>query len=494
MFKRIMYHFRYKPFTYISQLAMYVFLAILFISTFLTTQLSNVLDSVLSQNADMHVSVYSSITAPLQKQFTENEFFEKEREYIDSIQDYARQDGIRQYDLSVSMQTRLLKPIRHNQDGTSDVYTSADIEFPDMYKMTLKGVSSTNIHEIRNANIMVYRKNGSDFFTQNEVKSGEMVCFIPAEVFAKWHTTDSNVSQTSDVFTVSTEIVDDNQNVVAYKEWNLNVVGTYLLSSGMGCVENEDGTMELPIYIPLKTLERIKQEAIQFQKDNAPDTLNQIIPIESMDYVHPVTFEMQNLDTTENLIKYIQQSSAYKSNEIQINSSLIENAPVYTYIYAILSSFSSMIWIIGIVTILFVIVSTCIHCLKNRGELTLLQSLGEKQQRLTMQMTIETAILISLSACIAFPISLVCVRKFGVWLFQASISDRNVVLNQSIKYAFSLNEIHISTKQMQSMLKMTPYISLNLIGYICISSFFCFLVCQKMIRSFRPRQVFGGED
>ena len=213
-----------------------------------------------------------------------------------------------------------------------------------------------------------------------------------------------------------------------------------------------------------------------------------------MDYVHPVTFEMQNLETTENLIKYIQQSDAYKSGEIQINSSLMEDAPVYTYISAILSSFSYLLWIVGIVTLIVVIVSTCMHCLKNRGELTLLQSLGEKQKKLIIQMAIETAIIIVLSACIAFPIALVCVRKFGLWLLNASISDRNSVLLQSSKYAFSLNEIHISAQQMRPMVKMTPYIFMNSIGYVFASCICYLLVCRKMICSFHPRQVFGGED
>lgn len=54
---------------------MYVFLSTLFVCAFLTTQLTNVLDSVLSQNADMRVSVFSAITTPLQKTSTETEFF-----------------------------------------------------------------------------------------------------------------------------------------------------------------------------------------------------------------------------------------------------------------------------------------------------------------------------------------------------------------------------------------------------------------------------------
>lgn len=274
MFKRILYHFRYKPFSYIRQLMMYVFLSALFICTFLTTQLTNVLDSVLSQNTDMRVSVFSAITTPLQKSSTENEFFEKEKEYIDCIHDYSSQEGITNYDLSVSSQARLIQPIRYHSDGSKDVYSSVESAFSDMHKITLKGVSQKSISEIQNNNIMVYRKNGSDFFDENEINSGEMVCFIPTEVFAKWYTTNPDLQNSSDMFTVSTSILDESKNVISYKEWNLRIIGTYLLSSGKSCVENEDGSLELPIYLPLKALEKIKQEAIQFQKDNASETLN----------------------------------------------------------------------------------------------------------------------------------------------------------------------------------------------------------------------------
>ena len=501
MLRRIIYHFRYRFLSYLSQLILYVILTVLFAGSLLITQLSSILDQVLAQNTDLTVSVYSSITSPVGDLYLKKDHLQKEKLFSDSVESYAEQDGIEYYDHSISLTYMPLRPVRWNgaesyayysadPNGISDVSDlfSADTD----YGITLKGITSVETSAIRNHEIMPYRNGSAGFMSQDEIDRGDMICFLPASVYADWHSFNSETDPA--VFTVSTAVEDESGNIQKYREWNLQVAGTYILSGGKGWIDNEDGISELPVYMPLATLEKIRDEAVAFQNEYNPEWMNQITFNDQLDFVHPVTFEMKDLNATKELLRRIKKSEAFRSGEIRLDSSLLESEPVYTSVYSVTSSFVYLTGIIAIMTMIFVGVSTCISCMKNRRELTLLQSLGEKKKKLMIQQGTETYVLMILSALIAAPVSLYGVRKFAVWLFDSSIAERNSLIAETLRHSFSLNEVRITAEQMNQMLKWNTQCVSVLVVYVVMVAVVSLSVTRRMVNSAHPRDVLSGEE
>ena len=161
------------------------------------------------------------------------------------------------------------------------------------------------------------------------------------------------MSQESDTFTLSTAILDDVGNVIDYREWNLKVVGTYLFNGGNFAISNADGSSEVPIYMPLNTLQTIRKEAIDFQNQNNPNWLENIQMKGMISNVHPVMFEMHDLESAKNMIKNIRDLPEYQNGEIKIHSTLAEYVPVLSSIYSVTSSFGMLACIVAFITLLF---------------------------------------------------------------------------------------------------------------------------------------------
>lgn len=138
--------------------------------------------------------------------------------------------------------------------------------------------------------------------------------------------------------------------------------------------------------------------------------------------------------------------------------------------------------------------SPCIYCLKERKEIILLLSLGEKKKHLIIQAAIEVGVQLVVSLMISLPLALIGVRRFGVWLFDLSVSDRNSILADSLRYSFSTNDITITYEQIQSLLKVTPEMLWILSGLIVLILLICIFISYKMIQCFHPRERMAGED
>lgn len=504
MFRRIMYHFKCRPFTYIGQMLMYLLLFVFFVSSLLTMQLSNVFDYVIGKNIDLDVTVYSAITYPGDDYTLSPDYLEKEQEYYETIQGINKQDEIVYTDFNVSMTDAPLKTITINEDGSFSVFMARSFgvemqSLQEMYdwnnstKISLKGITNANTYDLEHKDIVYYGYEDDQFITQEQIDNHEMVCVIPNAAYGYWLNSNTLTQEKRDVFTISTAVIDEVGNVIAYKSWDLKVVGTYMITGGTFGVEYEEATPEVPVYIPLGTLNTIRSEAIALQNEYDPDWMNDIYLYQSIDRVYPVTYEMKDLDATKSLIEYIQSTEAYQNGSLLIDSSLTENAPVLTGIYTVTSSFTLLAVIISLIALVFAAVSTCIYCLKARGELTLLEALGEKKKTATMQVVIETGIQLCISAIVSIPISLFIVRKFGIYLFDASVADRNSAMSRAIRTSFVLNEVHIS-EEISSLLVMTPTIILLLIVLAVVILIICLFISKKMISQFHPRELLAGGE
>lgn len=500
MFRRIFYHIRYRTVSFIEQIVIYLFLFTFFIGSLLTTKLSNVLDNVISQSSDMSVSVYSPITSPVQQIYFNSDHFNQVKTYTDTIQIVSKQPGIDYYDYSISLNGEPVKPVVLQEDGTfryycttgSDKFIEEQNNYYDLstgYGITFKGISNANTDALRKNSIIPFRNGTSDFFTQDEIDNKEPICFIPNYAYASWHNTDT---EPEDTFSFSTAVTNENGNITAYKQWDLKVVGTYLMS-GIPYITNTDGTGEIPVYIPLGTLLKIRDEAISFQNEHNPHWLDLISFHDNIELVHPVTFEMHDLDSAKNLIQTIQNTQAYKNNEIQIQSSITDTAPVYASIYSITSSFSVLAAIIASITVLFVSINTCLTIQKQKKEYTLLQALGLEKNRIVLQSAFETCVAITLSALLSIPLALKGIRLFGIYLFDTSIKDQNSALASSIRHSFSLNDIKVTPEMMNSLLSLTPEMFIQVIILILFTIIICFIVTNRMIRKFHPREILTGQ-
>lgn len=499
MFRRIFYHIRYRTRTFIEQIVIYLFLFTFFVGSLLTTRLSNVLETVISQSSDMNVSVYSPITSPVQQIYFNSDHFNQVKTYTDTIQTVSKQPGIDYYDYSISLNAEPVKPVVLQEDGTFRYYCTTGLDeyieeqnnYYDLnpnYGITFKGISNANTDALRNHSIIPFRNGTSVFFTQDEIDNEEPICFIPNYAYASWHNANTD---TEDTFSFSTAVTDENGNVTAYKQWDLKVVGTYLMS-GVPYITNADGTGEIPIYIPLGTLLKIRDEAISFQNEHNPYWLDSISFHDNIELVHPVTFEMHDLDSAKNLIQVIQNTEAYKNDEIQIQSSITDTAPVYASIYSITSSFSILAAIIAGITVLFVSINACLTIQKQKKEYTLLQALGLEKKKIVLQSAFETSLSITLSALLSIPLALKGIRLFGIYLFDTSVKDQSSALASSIRHSFSLNDIKVTPEMMNSLLNITPKMLIQVLVLILLTILICFIVTDRMIRKFHPREVLTG--
>ena len=501
MFRRIFYHIRYRTGSFIEQIVIYLLLFTFFVGSLLTARLSNVLDRVISQSSDMNVSVYSPITSPVQQIYFNSDHFDQVKTYTDTIQNVSKQPGIDYYDYSISLNAEPIKPVVLQEDGTLRYYCQTGLDefieeqsnYYDLnagYGITFKGISNANTEALRNNSIIPFRNGTSDFLFQDEIDNDEPICFIPNYAYASWHNANTD---TEDTFSFSTAVTDENGNITAYKQWDLKVAGTYLMS-GISYITNSDGTGELPVYIPLGTLLKIREEAISFQNEHNPHWLDLISFHDNIELVHPVTFEMHDLDSAKNLIQVIQNTKAYKNNEIQIQSSITDNASVYASIYSITSSFSILSVIIAGITVLFVSINTCLTIQKQKKEYTLLQALGLRKNRIVLQSVFETCIQITVSALLSIPLSLKGIRLFGIYLFDTSIKDQSSALSSSIRHSFSLNDIKITPEMMNSLLSITPEMFIQVLILILLTVCICFIVTNRMIQKFHPRETLTGDN
>lgn len=499
MLRRILYHMKYRFLSILQETVIYLLLFTFFIGSLLTIQLSGILNTVLSQNSDMNVSVYSSITYPVQKLECNYDKLAREETYTDIIQKASRLDGIDYYDYSISANMVPLKPVQYREDGTYLFYSTLSPEpitvpyDPEVsYGISLKGITNADTEALHDGSIMTYRDGESGFLTQEKINSNEMICFLPASSYASWYDSSTMEKIDPEYFTVSTAVTDENGTVSSYKEWNLKVAGTYLMHGTM-YISNSDGSGELPVYMPLGTLLNIRNEAFAFQNEYNHDWQKNITFDYQLDAVHPVTFQMHDLSSAKKLISFLQSTDAYQEGDLGISSSITENAPVYTSIYSITSSFSLLSMIIAVITVIFAAISTLLIAIKNRKEMTLLQALGEKNNRIVMQSVMENGLQMILSMVIAIPLSLSGVRKFGIYLFDSSIRDQTSTLSSALKYTFSLNDIQITPEMMKEMLKITPYILLFSFCLILVTLVISFIITQQMIRHFEPREVLNQE-
>lgn len=491
MFRRAVYHIVRQPLQFLHSAVIYIVLFLFLLSSGLTSGLIDVFNDIASQSMNLTVKIVSPFTDPTRNIWPGKEFIANERNYVNAVHKLNAFGSFQNKDLEVIYRFPLVSSYI---DDDGSIYSLPDVRSiheADLWEESLmpvvnfEGIESDEPEILNNGQINVL--NGS-FISQSDIENDHLVCVLPLTYAFYIGNDGKNASlPVGSDFNISTFAFDADHNVTAYRTWKLTVLGFYSQSY------SADNYMNC-IYIPRGAIEKIRDEALSFQEENASALLNESIQNYQISTIYPAAYQCNNLSQMEDFIRYVQNTEAYQNKEISVSSELSEMAPVLTSLYTTTSSFRIITGVIFIIAVIFAMVNTGLECIYRKKEMTLLQTMGERKRRITGQMLMEKIFILVLSLSVSMPLAMLLVQRFAVTLFTSSMNDRDNAIGEAVAHSFSTYKAEISVEQISSRLHFSSSLILVVALFIFVLLLIQAAVIRKMLNDFKPRNTLSGGD
>ena len=247
-------------------------------------------------------------------------------------------------------------------------------------------------------------------FTQEELDEGAMVCVLPENLafIEKEYVADSwHLYKLGTDVNLAVPLLDTEGNLVDELDFKLKIIGTY--KPLQSCDEMELALCPNRIYIPQQVLFQIRDAAYQYYQDNH----RRFFDYKCLSYVTEPSVLMFKLDSLEHLEAFTDAVDAlpgYQEGKISYYAEVGKVIEMLSGFYGVTASFRSLIWVFAGLALAMAVLVTVLDAFYRRREIAILQSMGEKPRRITLQFVLELLIVLALSAAAAMPLAVAGVR------------------------------------------------------------------------------------
>lgn len=309
-------------------------------------------------------------------------------------------DGKSAFELSKEVSDRLLQ----FEDKESDLGWRISAGQTDI----LRGVSGPIPREFRlgTRKIMEGR-----LFTREEIDEGAAVCVIPRNLafiergYPKdgWH-----LYRVGTTLNLAIPLLDENGNLVDELDLPLEIIGTYPAISYSRY--EELNSCPNCIYMPEQTMFRIRDAAWQYYQDNG----RQYFRFSSLSRIYGpnvLMFQFDTISHMESFVERLEQTPEYKNGDYSYYAELGKVIGMISGFYSAAASFRSVVWVFAALALGMALMLTVLDAFYRRREIAVLQSMGEKPRRITLQLMLELLAVLLASAATALPLAVLAVRR-----------------------------------------------------------------------------------
>jgi cell division protein FtsX len=509
MFKRIQYSIlkNLRSFTYRT-----VILAVLltfFIASLLIGSLADIYDTIFTGNVDLTVEVTSMMGNKKYSMMTAGKYLQDEQ-YVNQVYGSLKDSkGITYTDMDVTL-NGFHPLIPSSIDGDTISFFSRNTA-ESIYQTNLKNLLTPDpqslnnidvnpIEGVNNANPQNFYQNdlrlfSGRLFEQQEIDAGELVCVIPfASGGLLVNGKDIVFPSEGDDFSISTYQVADGK-VIDHLTWKLKIIGMYQQESpgSSNWAVHGDATNLVPVYVPYQTLQKMQEEAVAFHQKYDPAYLNES-RVMSWATVNAMEFSFKNLASLNSFIKKVQESSDYQAGNISYVSKAGAYGSILSSIYTMTDSFRMIAMVMLVMTISYSLLLICLNCVYRRKEIVILQSMGEKRNRINLQFLMEQGISLFIAALISIPAALAIAKYYGVYLFTSNVKDDGSALAKAIKSTLIGKHLDLTADEISAMVKYSPG-QIAVVAAVLAAVLVCsYLMIRIMTKHFHARELLNGEE
>ena len=267
--------------------------------------------------------------------------------------------------------------------------------------------------------------------TQEEIDSGAAVCLVPAQSVVL-RPDGYKAIEPGDKLQVSFYQYSEEMDLLGEDDFDytlldsesidLEVVGTY--------ESNEVDQSIISVYIPYRYLTRIltAQEAFfETHSSNFYGAKGSYKDLTSQ----PLIFQFDSLERLNAFIENLRMLPEYKENDMQYFANIDQTLHMLSGFYGIADGISSMLSIFGIIAVAFSIITAVLDVFYRRREIAILQSMGESPGKIITQFTLESLLMLGVSAALAAPASLRLMKGVVPSLFSEGLAETAASANNS---------------------------------------------------------------
>ena len=337
---------------------------------------------------------------------------------------------------------RFTRDLHDAAERTVQEYQLVTVERPDFLKQHLGVVSLVS----------------GRLMTQEEVDSGAAVCLVPSDrciLLADGY----KVVKPGDMiqmsfyrYTDKKEILDDGgfgYRLLGYDSIEIEVIGTYESSA----LDEQDNTL---IYIPRTFFVQILEAQDGFFQKAYPENYTSGSAYQNLTS-HPLIFQFDSLEHINAFIEDLKTLPEYQANEFQYYANIDQTLHMLAGFYGMAGGVRSMLSIFGVIAVAFSILLAMLDVFYRRREIAILQSMGESPGKIITQFTLESLLMLVVSAALAAPVALRLMKGAVPALFAEEGADS--VLSASSTFSSISTEIAEKTIDQTALISGLNYVS-----------------------------------
>ena len=267
--------------------------------------------------------------------------------------------------------------------------------------------------------------------TQEEIDSGAAVCLVPADsalLQPDGYTTIEPGDKLQVSFYQYTEEEEDlgeddhDYRLLDSESIEMEVIGTY--------VSSEPDRSKIYVYIPSRFFIRILDAQNTFFGTHelyfmgAMDSFRDLIS-------HPLIFQFDSLEHINAFIENLKLLPEYRTGEILYFANIDKTLHMLAGFYGMAGGVRSMLSIFGIIAVAFSIITAVLDVFYRRREIAILQSMGESPGKIITQFTLESLLMLAVSAAAAAPVALHLMKGAVPSLFSEGLAETAASANNS---------------------------------------------------------------